>query len=208
MAREPKPHGRNERSLARKKGSREPGKTILIVCEGGKTEPAYFLGLRKRWRLLPAEIKVVGRECGSAPISVVDYALELRSQTPYDEVWCVFDRDRHTTFERAKRKALDNKLLVALSTPCFEFWYLLHFYYTTRPFKDADEVITALKKCLPNYSKNAAPLDELLPVLCEALDNASKVREYNRTANSDGGSLTDVDKLVHVLQAMRRPGAK
>ncbi|MNC80456.1 hypothetical protein D3C75_1332440 [compost metagenome] len=50
--------------------------TYLIVCEGKKTEPEYFNDLRNYERLASITVKVCG-ECGSAPISVVEHALQL-----------------------------------------------------------------------------------------------------------------------------------
>ena len=41
----------------------------------------------------------------------------------------------------------DRGIHIAISNPCFEFWYLLHFQYTTKFFKDYPAVKTALN-CL------------------------------------------------------------
>lgn len=37
---------------------------------------------------------------------------------------------------------------------CFEFWYLLHFKYTTGHLKDYDAVADALRNYIPDYSKS------------------------------------------------------
>ena len=60
-------------SLYRKRKSREPYDVVLIVCEGAKTEPSYFTALKKELRLSSTNIHICGKECGSAPINVVDY---------------------------------------------------------------------------------------------------------------------------------------
>jgi len=52
---------------------------------------------------------------------------------------------------------------VALSTPLFELWYLLHYRYTETKM-DNEEVKNQLKDYLPNYDKT----DRNLPsALCE-----------------------------------------
>ena len=71
------------------------------------------------------------------PLQLVDRAVEAkrreareeqRSQgKPHDEVWCVFDRDEHPTFALALEKASANGVGVAVSNPCIELWFILHF---------------------------------------------------------------------------------
>ena len=117
-------------------GANASGKTnLLIVCEGGVTEPRYFTDLRISERaLLDLDIVTAG-----VPKSVVERAVELRRDGQndarrskdrflrYDEVWCVFDVDEHPRVAEAKQQAGDNGLEVAISNPCFELWALLHF---------------------------------------------------------------------------------
>jgi len=197
---------RNERSFQRREGELS-GDLVLIVCEGEKTEPRYFEGLRDEWRLRSSDVEIVGKDCGAAPISVVDYAIRVREerkqQRPYDQVWCVFDCDQHESLKRAVNKADDNGLHVALSVPCFEFWFLLHFRYTTRPFANCTEVVGKLRKHLKHYDKGAALPDLLLDGLEKALKNAEKVRTHNQKTGSRNPS-TDVDKLVVKLRSMTR----
>lgn len=64
----------------------------------------YFQGLADRYRLSMMNIVVVGS--GSDPRTVVRKARELRSRESrhgekYDRVYCVFDRNEHTTFDKA-----------------------------------------------------------------------------------------------------------
>ncbi|MCX6646299.1 MAG: RloB family protein [bacterium] len=207
--------GRIERSLSRRKAFRTPAESVLIVCEGGRTEPRYFETLCKKWRLNSREIREVdihGDDCGSAPINVVNRAIELRNKrkelsrksqahVEFDQVWVVYDRNSHTTFEQANCKARDNKLLLATSDPCFELWYLLHFGYYSGPFTDCTDVIRRLKHYKPEYEKISVPFcdDEIEERLDTALKNAHTLRELNLLS-----ALTDVDKLVIYLQKMKR----
>lgn len=207
---------RHKRSIQRRPPRVSPGESILIVCEGAKTEPTYFTGLRREWRLYTSQVEVVGEACGSAPISVVNHALELRKERTrqsedgwspkYDQVWCVFDREgvkEHPSFKPAVNKANANALDVAVSCPCFELWYLLHFVYTTRPFAECSQVISMLANHLDNYKKNKDVTRNLLPKLAEALKNAAHVRRDNLKTGRECPS-TDVDKLVDKLQSMKR----
>ncbi|MCD4738008.1 MAG: RloB family protein [Anaerolineae bacterium] len=150
MAKRSRRRARSVASFKRRPGSRPPRQCILIVCEGRQTEPNYFEALRYELKLTSVEVKVV-TESGSAPINVVESALRLRrqrerdvrkkrtSELKFDAVWCVFDRETpqdNLSFPRAVDKATSNQLELAVSTPAFEYWYLLHFIDTDRPFRD------------------------------------------------------------------------
>ncbi|WP_199720954.1 RloB family protein [Neisseria chenwenguii] len=62
---------RNTKELKRQK-DRKSYKRILIVCEGEKTEPNYFIGIRSYYRLHTANIEISGDKCGSDPKSIVE----------------------------------------------------------------------------------------------------------------------------------------
>lgn len=44
-----------------------------------------------------------------------------------NEYWCVFDVDQHPNVGAAIEKALANGICVAVSNPCVELWFILHF---------------------------------------------------------------------------------
>ena len=192
---------RSKKSLKRKP-PKLSGDLILIVCEGEKTEPGYFMALRKRWKIPRAQIDVCGQECGSDPGSVVTYARDKSKQPRddglrYDQAWCVMDADDHANLSAALNTAKANNLNVCMSVPCFEFWFLLHFEYTTRSFENSAALIGCLRKHLPNrmYNKSSPPIRRLMPLIETALNNARRVREDNERAARDNPQ-TDVDKLV------------
>ena len=60
---------------------------------------------------------------------------------------------KDSALSRARKIADVKGVHIALSNPCFEFWYLLHFQYTTKFFKDYPAVKTALTAYLPDYGK-------------------------------------------------------
>ena len=122
----------------------------------------------------------------------------MKNELEYDQVWCVFDHDEHETFEKAIRKARDENIKVAFSIPCFEFWYLLHFEYTTRPFRNYKEVAKRLKQHLASYGKGTADLAKLFDNVERAIENARKVREELKKTGAER-PITHVDRLVDVL---------
>jgi hypothetical protein len=81
-----------KRPFERRFETQEPNVTFLIVCEGEKTEPLYFEGFRVK------SAKLIIRGEGNNTVNLVRIALRLRDQQakerpPYDQVWCVFDRE-------------------------------------------------------------------------------------------------------------------
>jgi RloB-like protein len=141
----------------RQKASCESYDRVLIVCEDSKSSPSYLEAIRDDLKLSP-NIDIHGEECGSAPVSVVEYAKKLMEKdTGYDKVYCVIDRDQHPNFQKVLKSAKDKKIKVIVSIPCFEYWLLLHFKYITSPFQAAQgshcgEVIKALKKLKGHWS--------------------------------------------------------
>ena len=106
--------GRAPTSYARRAPEREPYDVVLIVCEGEKTEPYYFEGLRRAWGLSSANIRV--RSAGASdPLSLVQFALAEMRSGDYDRVFCVFDRDTHAGFEQALQQIAQSRLLAEWS---------------------------------------------------------------------------------------------
>ena len=184
------------------------GALTLIVCEDSVASPAYLNHCKLEWRSTGVEIH--GEQCGASPRTVVEYATRVKKERVrkarrggppvYDQVWCVFDRDQHANIHQAVNMAKDNGIRIALSTPCFEVWLILHFEYTTRLFHDCTEVIRRLNGHLGTlYDKRAMPMDELFPVLDTAMIHAGRLRANNEATATDN-PLTDVDKLIDEIR--------
>lgn len=211
-------HKRKERKaglLRRRRAMKAPYDVILIVCEGAKTEPNYFTELKKAFRLSNANVRIGGH--GSDPLSVVDFAIKtFRQEQEFDRVYCVFDRDRHTTYPEAldkvrrTRLGKGSKIFAIPSVPCFEFWLLLHFTYTTRPF-DApagdsicSRVIEELKNYLPAYQKGEQDIfNKIQDKLDDAITNARRVEQYHQTSGTDNPS-TMVHSMVEYLRNLKK----
>lgn len=199
---------RSLRALRRPPPFRKPRECVLIVCEGEKTEPYYFEGLREELKLSSVEVEVEGKGCGSAPISVVDAALQRRDarkqdakcsprHTEYDVVWCIVDVEipPHSSLDQALDKAKANGLRVALSNPCFEYWYLLHFKRTSALMKGAKDAIAALKKHYPKYEKNSV---EAFQVFYPKTETAIKHAKDVLKEKHYGQDLRECNPSTHV----------
>lgn len=199
---------RSRKETKRKERTRVQRPYVLIVCEGEKTERCYFQDLARRHRLYG--VVVVGT--GSDPNALVKEARKRKQKealrgNAYDQVYCVFDRDEHRHFDAATNQAGQNGMAVARSWPCFEYWLLLHFRYTRRPFarkgklSPCDVCIEALRApdCLPDYQK---VLEGVLETLQDRLDTAIKhatQAELAATQEDEPNPSTEVHNLVSYL---------
>lgn len=208
---------RNAGELRRRGAHRQPYAKVLIVCEGEKTEPFYFNGLKDAYGLNSANVEVFG-ECGSDPVSVFDYAvhryrLEKRAGDPFDRVYCVFDKDAHANYETAVRRIAHaspkGTFFAATSVPCFEYWLLLHFRYTTRPYQPlpgnsaGNQVLSDLCEEMPGYQKAQKDVfRELQERMEDAKQNANRALTAAEQNGTDNPS-TRVHELVDFLQNVK-----
>lgn len=194
------------------------GTTMLIVTEGEKTEPVYLNDLRIRLKLQSVAIHIVNA-AGTDALSVVNDAIAIRDEqkgkarrgngVPYDSVWAVFDTERAAVNPRlndALRKAAARKIKVALSNPCFEYWLLLHYEYTTATFAKCENVVRRLKDQghIPEYAKGEPPMAALIPRIGTAVANAERCRADHARTGTDNPS-TRVDLLVREMNGATRP---
>jgi RloB-like protein len=187
---------------------------ILILCEGMKTEPNYFNSIKsdksKSNRLSGLKI-VIHRTKKNTAKELVDEAIKLlheakKEKNPYNEIWVVFDKDGYTkhpeSFDRAKAKSIN----VAFSSPCFEFWYFLHFKYTTAAIKDGDTMCRQLKAHIADYEKAESYYDNLKSHTQTAISNGGKILKHWEESGDnkiwEHNPYTDVGKLVEKLLSL------
>lgn len=186
----PRRHERRLRSYERQPGKRAPGRCILIVCEGAETEPNYFNSLREYLKLSTVQVKV--KERGGAPITVINQAqaqVEKRQQevregqsnvSAFESICCVLDVENpheNPSFERAIQNADQSGYQLAVSNPAFEFWYILHFEHTTRPFVNANEVKQYLQRHIRDYREAMSVFELLVRSTRQAIDRARSIAE-------------------------------
>ena len=208
---------KNQKSLRRPKIQYSPRAVTLIVCEDGKSSPQYFKQFRKAEGLTSTEIEVIGQECGNAPISVIDCAKnkkdtqkKIARRNPdvkcYDKIYCVLDVEapgQHESLNRAINKAKANKIIVILSNPCFEYWFLLHFEKASKPFQKSSDAESSLKIYIPNYKKgDDSTFNLVYPHTSIAIENAEQVIREKGWGEDlrECNPSTHVYKLIQYLQ--------
>jgi hypothetical protein len=217
------------RSFRRPKESKRPSKAILILTEGVVTEPVYFETLKAKLALQTLEVEVKPQGKGD-PRRLAESALEERAdrrkaakqnrlsyaQAPdFDEMWIVFDSDvplEHHRYHDGVAFAVAKGVKCAQSTPCIEYWLLLHKTTTTAIMPKCKDVIPRLSDALETrYDKDGKESAKLIPPLLEHLSEAMRRAAQVRQGHRDAGTgepanpSTDVDLLVRSLQDNAAP---
>lgn len=143
----------------------------FLIVEGAKTEPAYFYALEASNLIPRHRVKLhVHSPDGnaSAPAYLIGKAEAVAKGQPAgadDEVWLVFDVDRHSGSNRltqviqSSQEAFRRGWNVAVSNPCFEVWLLLHTSNDLATLNDyGDSVEAALRAELGGYDKCRTPI--------------------------------------------------
>ena len=145
--------------MSRRAGNKRVRKSVAIIGEG-LTEYRYVDNLRTteryRFRLAPGFPKHSDLD------DIVRLAHE-RVREGYDYVLCLIDMDviegRYEKMEHYRTLKKDNlEIIFVESSPCTEYWFLMHFMPapSSREYANYDAVAQELKKYIPNYEKTEA----------------------------------------------------
>lgn len=210
-------HKRKARKNQRRSSFREEYDKVLIVCEGTKTEPHYFNELINHYKLSSANVKVDG-SCDSSPKCVFNYAVQLfkeekKKGDSYDRVYCVIDKDTHSTYDETMTKITNKQqFYLANSAPCFEYWLLLHFNYSTKPYTKkgkssiANEVLKDLKKYIPKYKKGAKNIFKTTKNNLDlAINNATNSQRQAKQNGTDNPSTRIHELVVYLRNIQKQP---
>lgn len=188
---------------------RSERKVLLIATEGNnKTETNYFRSFNNRqseYRIQMASgnntdsIKIVEDLIRAARKEDLDYEYG-------DAAIAIIDTDfgKEKQIEQARILAQKNGVTLLLSNPSFEIWFLLHFKFSTKGYSSNEELLNDLRKEWPQYSKSIQSYSEIEDKEETAIENASKLRDYNLNAGNKCDTLynnpsTDVYQLIETL---------
>lgn len=224
MARVPKPSGLiknfgkvRDLSDSRKPiGSRSYHKYVHIIVEGTKTEYHYFCCLKRKYNKPSVKISVetgkgktdVGSLCKKAVNIKNDKSSSNFWDSDLDQIWVVADYESAENKERIEYSIeLCNKygIYLIISNPCFEYWYLLHFADTNRPFFDANSVCSELSHYIKEYDKGINYFTLLYPLTDIAISRINKYKGIDQQHWSNFcNPSTNVDKVINDVFAISK----
>jgi len=184
---------------------------LLVFVEGDRTEEEYVVYWHRRYR---TEVRITIADDHGVPKTLVDLAVQAKDEadreerrgrgTAWDEIWCVFDTDAHPNLREAIDTAQAHGVHVAVSNPCIELWFVIHFEDQTAHIerRDAQSRAKELLRCGKSLSKDA------LDALAERYEDArARARSLDAKHAGDGSPRrsnpsSEVWKLIdHIRDA-------
>ncbi|MBI0584650.1 MAG: RloB domain-containing protein [Methanomassiliicoccus sp.] len=200
----------------RKEQGRARKKLLYIVCEGKKTEPIYFNNFRTPECDFNIVITTDGKKNATG---LVSKAVEIIDCGPYDadygdKIWCVFDVDQNSDEEldKASKIALDKGIFIALSNPCFEIWYLVHFIHCSSRISSYDLLIK-LDTHIKGYHKTMDVFEQVEPKTPTAVKNAKILNKMHEKASvklygTDSNPSSQVFKVIETIYQIEKYNTK
>ncbi|MFQ8661601.1 MAG: RloB family protein [Clostridia bacterium] len=196
-----KPRGRNRQS--RKRNS-----IIVIGCEGkNKTEEIYFKNFNSRQCIIKFS---TGNS--TDPVGIVKDLIRFIEndigREKDDKYYVVIDTDinqnKQSQIDKARELAIENGIEFITSIPTFEYWYILHFEYTTKIYNSSEAVQNAMKEKIKGYTKSMNIYNLLKEKTDVAIKNAKEVEKYHLKEgksldNENSNPYTGVYKVVEEL---------
>lgn len=196
MARYNRPRGPKRRKVIRNR------RRYLIVSEDSKSSVDYLKSFPHDEEL----VEIVTEGGAGDPARVVKTGIALqkeakKSKEPFIEVYCVFDRDDHESYQQAfdliKGK---NSIKAIWSNECFELWYLLHFEFRNSGM-ERKEIYSKLNELLGReYDKgDISTVEHLKNKMEQAHTNAAKLLEYAYDENPQAPWMVNPSTKMHEL---------
>lgn len=181
---------------------------LLVFIEGLRTEEDYLTYWRRQYR---DRVLIDIDPFRGGPLQLVERAVAAkRSEArdakrgrgrPHDQIWCMFDRDEHPYFDRAIDLANRHGINLAISNPCIELWFMIHFedhtaFIERQKAQDRAEELLGCSKAL-----NESALRALAERYDEARRRAIKLDEKHAGDGSPPGTnpCSGVWRLIDVI---------
>lgn len=136
-----------------------------VVLGDGQTEQYYFTHLKEirgyGYSIRPGFFNDISLRDAE---NIIDDLLQggvnnIVFITDFDTV--INDRKQEQFKNLKKRYKSRSEVMILETMPSIEFWFLLHYQYTTQAFVKSTQVEVLLKKYIPNYSKKKRYLEKI-----------------------------------------------
>ncbi|MDD2776461.1 MAG: RloB family protein [Gallionella sp.] len=187
-----------------------PQPKVLLLCEDSKSGLKYFEDAARSHCFRIHRETLTIEHCGKTdPKGIVEKAVSR--QAKFDKIYCVIDWDMRDALEGAIQHAKKTKKVEVISSyPCFEFWLLLHFGYTRKPYstKGEESITKALSKKpnMEDYDKGdkANLFDLLFDKFPAARQNSAKVLA-DALNDASMNPSTEIHLLMNIFEKLSKP---
>lgn len=165
---------------------------VAIGCEGNnKTETNYFKNFITRDCIIKFSTGKHTDPIGMAN-DLVEFVKNNDIKAEYgDKIYLLIDTDinqnKQDQINDAKKICAENDIQLISSTPTFEYWYILHYEYTSKSYQSSNQVKKELKTFISNYSENMNVYNIINDKTDVAILNAKKVEKYHE----ENGQIID-----------------
>lgn len=184
-------------------------KTIIAIgCEGkNKTETIYFKNFSSRNCIIKFSTGNSTDPVGMAN-DLINFIKKEDIKCEYgDKIFLLIDTDinqnKDVQIREAKKRCEKYGIEMITSTPTFEFWYILHFSYTTKIYKDSQQVKNDIKSKIENYSESFDIYPFIKDNTNEAVKNA-KLIEKNHINNGKLIDSEDANPHTNVYRVIEK----
>lgn len=199
------PRRTRAKDLRRRVETRRERRTVVIFCEGKKSEPDYLQGVKRLpevRRNTAVNIEIASKR--DVPLPLVVAAVKRKQDDEVDDVWCVFDVEapqQHPDLKQAMHCAAEHGIRVAVSNPCFELWLILHHQHHTAALSTAQA--ENLRGTLDGRPGKQVDPDRYLPNRRLAAQRASALAERhvrNGTSFPNNNPSSTVGDLLAAIE--------
>jgi hypothetical protein len=198
-------------------------KPKVAVVVDGETEAWYLQMLRRNEPQIAVDIKP---ELPTKKTLEAQYDKVCELSQMYDTVYWILDLDtvlkESQEAPKGSKKAIDTFLeyqraigkqhknvTVIINNPCLEFWFLLHFEYTTKGFANCESAEKQLSKHFSGYEKTQKFFTrqendiylQLKPYLPNAIQYSKKLPPFDK--DDANKSLSEMYKLFDALRLLK-----
>lgn len=187
-----KQRGRNRKQRERKS-------FIVIKCEGdNETEQIYFNNFKSRECIIKYPDGNSTDPVGMANELVSFMNSEDINSKNGDKIYLLIDTDvnanKQKQIDEAKKICDEYGIELITSTPSFEFWYMLHFGYTTGPYTSSKDIKRKMKKKILGYTESTNVYPIIKDNTDEAMNYAEKVEKLHK---QNGRKIDSEDANPH-----------
>ena len=187
-----KQRGRNRKQRERKS-------FIVIKCEGdNETEQIYFNNFKSRECIIKYPDGNSTDPVGMANELVSFMNSEDINSENGDKIYLLIDTDvnanKQKQIDEAKKICDEYGIELITSTPSFEFWYMLHFGYTTGPYTSSKDIKRKMKKKILGYTESTNVYPIIKDNTDEAMNYAEKVEKFHK---QNGRKIDSEDANPH-----------
>lgn len=174
----------------RNRNQRRTKSIVAIGCEGkNKTETVYFKNFLSRECIIKFSTGIHTDPIGMAN-DLVDFIDNEDIKPEYgDKIYLLIDTDvnenKQNQINAVKEICDKHGIELITSTPAFEYWYILHFGYTSKSYQSSKQIKSEMKKKIPSYSESM----DIYPIIRDktdiAIKNAKKIEKYQKENGQD-----------------------